>query len=113
MERESREAGPEGRRPGAIRSVIPFSRGVRSSLDGLWVTPHPTGHFALTTTIPLIAGDSATVVARVTREWGSDCVEVDYAVVGERLVVLCLDQVRVYELLPGAPDLLPFIDGPM
>lgn len=113
VERESREAGPEGRRPGATRSVIPFSRGVRSLLDGLWVKPHPTGHFALTTTIPLMAGDSATVVARRTREWGSDCFEVDLAVVGERLVVLCLDQVRVYELLPGTPDLLPFTADPM
>ena len=113
IERESREADNKSRRPGVTSSVIPFSRGVRSSPDGLWVTPHPTGHFALTTTIPQTAGDSATVVARVTREWGSDCVEVDYAVVGERLVVLCLDQVRVYELLPGTPDLLPFSAGPM
>ncbi len=113
IERESREADNEGRRPGVTSSVIPFSRGVRSSPDGLWVTPHPTGHFALTTTIPQTAGDSAIVVARVTREWGSDCVAVDYAVVGERLVVLCLDQVRVYELLPGTPDLLPFSAGPM
>ena len=113
VEREAREAGPESRRPGVTRSVIPFSRGVRSSPDGLWVTPHPAGNFALTTTIPLTAGDSATVVVRGTREWGSDCVGVDYAVVGERFVVLCLDQVRVYELLPGTPDLLPFIAGPM
>lgn len=113
IEREAREGGRERRRPDATSSVIPFSRGMRSSPRGLWVTPYPTGHFALTTTIPLFAGDSISVVARGAQERDSDCFEVDYAALEDRLVVLCLDQVRVYELLPAAPDLLPFTADPM
>ncbi len=114
IERESRETvGREGSRPGAPSSVIPFSRGVRMSLGDLWVTPHSAGHLALATTIPLSAADSVSVVARAGHQRPSGCFGLDYAVVAGRLVELCMDQVRIYELLPAPPGSPPFAAGPM
>ena len=103
--------GPEGSNPGAQRTVIPFSRGVRAMSGALWVTPYATGHLALAATIPLSAGDSASVVARGQHPRASGCGR-DYALVGGRLVELCQDEVLVYELRPAAPGLLPFATGP-
>ena len=97
--------------PNAQRAIIPFSRGVRVLSGGLWVTPYATGHLALATTIPLSAGDSVSVVVRGQHQRISGCGR-DYALVGGRLVELCPDQVRVYELLPATPGLLPFAAGP-
>ena len=113
IEREfPRAGGLEGSpHPGAQRAVIPFSRGVRLLSGGLWITPYATGHLALATTIPLSAGDSASVVARGRHPRTSGCGR-DYALVGGRFVELCPDQVRVYELLPAASGLLPFAAGP-
>ena len=112
IERQSSEArGPEGSRPGAQRTIIPFSRGVRVMSGGLWVTPYATGHLALATTIPLSAGDSAAVVARGQHPRTSGCGR-DYALVGGRLVELCMNEVRVYEVQSAAPGLLPFAAGP-
>ncbi|WP_420464249.1 hypothetical protein [Candidatus Palauibacter sp.] len=114
IERESRETGGrEGVPRDAVRSSIPFSRGVRMLLGDLWVTPYATGHLALATTIPLSTDDSVSVVARGEYQRPSGCFGVDYAAVGGRLVELCMDQVRVYELLPAEPGLLPFAAGPL
>ena len=108
IKREARAAaGGEGR-PGMVRSVIPFSRGVRISSGDLWVTPMSAAHLALATTIPLSVDDSVSVVARGDYKSPSSCFGLDYAVVGQRLVELCMDQVRIYELLPGAPGPPPF-----
>ncbi|WP_419163156.1 hypothetical protein [Candidatus Palauibacter sp.] len=110
IERESREKR-EGIPPGAGSSFIPFSRGVRMSVGNLWVTPHSAANLVLATTIPLSAGDSVSVVARGHLDPRSGCAELDFAVLGERLAVLCMDQVRVYELLPAAPGPPPFAAG--
>lgn len=112
IERESRDGGGRDEsRPGARRLTVPFSRGVRVLRGDLWVAPASTAHLVLATTIPLSAGDSVAVVARWRDQRPSDCFGLDYAVVGERLVELCTDQVRVYGLLPAEPELLPFAAG--
>lgn len=112
IERGSRDgSGQEEFRPGAQRLAVPFSRGVRIRRGDLWVAPASTAHAVLATTIPLSVGDSVSVVARWRDQRPSDCFGLDYAVVGERLVELCTDQVRVYELLPAEPGLLPFAAG--
>ena len=108
IKREAQATAGGERRPGAIRSVIPFSRGVRISSGDLWVAPMSAAHLALATTIPLSADDSVSVVARGDYRSPSGCFGLDYAVVGQRLVELCMDQVRIYELLPGAPGPPPF-----
>ena len=115
IRQESRETGrPEGRPSGvAGRSIIPFSRGVRMSLGDLWVTPHSAGNLALATTIPLSVDDSVSLVPRLDHQSASNCVGLDYAIVGGRLVELCMDQVRIYELLPGTPNPPPFAAGSM
>lgn len=115
IRQESREAGrPEGRGSGvAGRAIIPFSRGVRMSFGDLWVTPHSAANLALATTIPLSVEDSVSIVPRVDRQDMSNCVGLDYAVVSMRLVELCMDQVRIYELLPGTPGPPPFAADPM
>ena len=100
-------------REGVTNQTIPFSRGVRMGSHGLWVAPASTAHVTLATTIPLTPGDSVSVVARWPEPRASDCFGLDYAVVGRRLVELCMNQVRVYELQSAAPDRLPFAAGPM
>lgn len=104
--------GREGVPLGAGRSVIPFSRGVRMLQGDLWVTPYSTGHLALAATIPLSAGDSVSAVARGDHQRASGC-GLDYAAVGGRLVELCSEQVRIFELLPVEPGLLAFAAGSM
>lgn len=99
-------------REGVTTQTIPFSRGVRMGLGGLWIAPASTAHLALATTIPLTAGDSVSVVARWPEQRASDCFGLDYAVVGGRLLELCMSQVRVYELQSAAPERLPFAAGP-
>lgn len=115
IRQESRAAGgPEARGSVAAgRATIPFSRGVRISLGDLWVTPHSAANLALATTIPLSVDDSVSVVPRPDRQGVSPCIGLDYAVVGMRLVELCMDQVRIYELLPGTPGPPPFAADPM
>lgn len=100
-------------REGVSTQTIPFSRGVRMGLGGLWVVPASTAHLTLATTIPLSAGDSVSVVARWREPRASDCFGLDYAVVGRRLVELCMNEVRVYEVQSAAPGLLPFAADPM
>lgn len=100
-------------REGVTTQTIPFSRGVRMGSGGLWVAPASTAHMTLATTIPLTAGDSVSVVARWLEPRASDCLGLDYAVVGGRLVELCMNQVRIYELQTAAPERLPFAAGPM
>lgn len=111
IEQDSRSGGQRELRPGARRLTVPFSRGVRILEGELWVAPASNAHLTLATTIPLSAADSVSVVARWSDQRPSDCFGLDYAVVGERLVELCTDQVRVYELLPAEPGLLPFAAG--
>lgn len=82
-------------------------------VGGLWVAPASTAHLILATTIPLSAGDSVSVVTRWREPRVSDCFGLDYAVAGGRLVELCMNEVRVYEVLSAAPGLLPFAAGPM
>ena len=114
IEQESRGAGGgDARRPGASSTVIPFSRGVRMSMGELWVTPHSAANLALATTIPLAARDSVSVVVREGHQKPSGCVGIDYAVVGLRLAELCMEQLRIYKLLPAAPGPPPFAVGPM
>lgn len=115
IRQEFSETGrPEGRGSGvAGRTTIPFSRGVRMSLGDLWVTPHSAANLALATTIPLSVEDSVSIVPRVDRQSVSNCVGLDYAIVGMRLVELCMEQVRIYELLPSTPGPPPFAAGPM
>ena len=105
---------PEGRgsRVGGS-ATIPFSRGVRMSVGDLWVTPHSAANLALATTIPLSVEDSVSVVPRPDHQSVSNCVGLDYAIVGMRLVELCMEQVRIYELLPGTPGPPPFAVGSM
>ena len=93
--------------------TIPFSRGVRMGSRSLWVAPASNAYPTLATTIPLTPGDSVSVVARWPEQRASDCFGLDYAVVGGRLVELCMNQVRVYELQSAAPERLPFVAGPM
>lgn len=112
IEQDSRSGGQRELRPGARRLTVPFSRGVRILEGELWVAPASNAHLTLATTIPLSAADSVSVVARWSDQRPSDCFGLDYAVVGERLVELCTDQVRVYELLAAEPGLLPFAAGP-
>ncbi|WP_420636522.1 SMP-30/gluconolactonase/LRE family protein [Candidatus Palauibacter sp.] len=113
IEPESREIdGREERRPGAVRSIIPFSRGVRMSLGDLWVVPHSAGHLALAMSIPLSAADTVSVVVRGDHQRPSGCIALDYAVVDGRLVELCMNQLRIHELLPSAPGPPPFAAGP-
>lgn len=97
----------ESRASGRSSTSIPFSRGVRLSMRNLWVTPHSTANLALTTTIPLTTDDSVEVVVRGKHERRSRC-GWDYAAIEGRLVELCEDQVRIYELLPGAAGPPPF-----
>ncbi len=99
-------------REGLSTQTIPFSRGVRMGLGGLWVAPASTAHLTLATTIPLSEGDSVSVVARWREPRASDCFGLDYALVGGRLVELCMNEVRVYGVQSAAPELLPFA-GPM
>jgi hypothetical protein len=102
------EAVERDRGEGETTQTIPFSRGVRMGSGGLWVAPASTAHLTLATTIPLTPNDSVSVVARWPEPPASDCFGLDYAVAGGRLIQLCMTQVRVYEVRPAAPELLPF-----
>lgn len=113
IEREYRETGPaqrDGIPSNAGSSVIPFSRGVRTARGDLWVRPFSASSRVFATTIPLSADDSVSVVTRGILDPHSGCAELDVAVLGDRIALLCQDQLRIHELraAPGPP---PFAGG--
>ena len=113
IEREFRETGlrqRDGIPSNAGTAVIPFSRGMRISRGDLWVRPFSASSLVLATTIPLSADDSVSVVTRGTLDPHSGCVEMDVAVLGDRVALLCADQLRIHELrLTQGPP--PFAEG--
>ena len=104
----------EGIPPSARRSIIPFSRGARMASGDFWIVPHVIGGTVTATTIPLLSGDSVTIVlrSRPLREIDRCNGKVDYAVFGERLAMLCSDELRVYALQRVEPERLPFDTNP-